>query len=84
MFYREQAKRLYSPCAYFITKSSIDNFIQLINPVLTVLVEYWAVGFSNAIGAGTLSFFQIYLVLMLVGQAGIGFGLAVSAISPNT
>ena len=74
---------MYSPFAYFIAKSSIDNFIQLLDPMLTVLIEYWAVGLSNAAGAGTLSFFQIYLVLMLVGQVGIGFGLSVSAVCPS-
>ena len=51
--------------------------------MLTVLIQYWAVGWSDAAGASALSFFQIYTVLVLIGQIGVGFGLAASAVSPT-
>ena len=83
MFLREQAKKLYSPLAYYITKVAFETLIMLVTPLIIVLIEYWTIGFNNAAGASGLTFFQIYLALMLVGQVSMSIGMIISAASPS-
>jgi len=83
VFLREQAAKLYSPYAYFLSKQWLDTLVQLIVPLVTVLVTYWAIGFNKATGADFVTFLEVYIVQMLMGQVAIGVGLFLSAISSS-
>ena len=83
VFLREQAKKLYSPLAYYITMVAFETLLMLVTPLIIVLIEYWAIGFNNAAGASGLTFFQIYLALMLVGQVSMSIGMIISAFSSS-
>ena len=75
VFLREQANSLYSPYAYFLAKNAVEVPISIIAPLLQLIIIYWGVGYMN--------FFQIFIVMLLLCQTGMGVGLLISSMSEN-
>ena len=58
VFMREQANKMYKPTVYVLAKNLVELPATLIAPMLTLLLAYWAVQYSN--------FLRIYLTMILL------------------
>ena len=79
VFLREQANQLYDIKPYFATKNILELPVSLLVPLIILLLPYWSCGFVHS----PEIFFKMYLVMVLVGQCGIGLGLLISAATSN-
>jgi ABC-type multidrug transport system permease subunit len=76
---RERASKSYRLSSFYLGKVAAELPLNLVSPLVFGCVVYWLVGLNPAPGR-----FFIFLVIMLeVGFASIGLGMAVAAAAPN-
>lgn len=60
VFLREQANQMYSFVPYFLTKNVVEQPLIFLQPLITLLVVYWAVGYYQTFEC----FAKMYLTLV--------------------
>lgn len=79
VFLREQANRMYSFVPYFLTKNLHEQPLIVAQPLLTLTMMFWAVGYYPS----AQTFFGMYLALYMFSQCGVSLGFFISTISPD-
>ena len=79
VFLREQANQLYDIKPYFASKNVLEIPLGLVAPAIILLITYWCCGFVHS----ATDFFKIWIVMILIGQTGIGMGSVVSSFARN-
>lgn len=79
VFLREQANRMYSFVPYFLTKNLHEQPLIFAQPLLTLTMMFWAVGYYPS----AQTFFGMYLALYMFSQCGVSLGFFISTISPD-
>lgn len=75
IFVRERAANMYDIWVYATTKMFAEIPIMLFNPLLLLVLVYFAIGFLNYI----TEFLQFYLILILMVQAATAMGYFLSS-----
>lgn len=79
VFVREQKAAAYSPFIYLLAKSLSELPLQIISVLLTSVIIYFLTGLVISGQA----FFTFFAILLASQQAGVGIGLALSAMIEN-
>jgi ATP-binding cassette subfamily G (WHITE) protein 1 len=66
---------MYGLVPYFMTKNLLEQPALLLQPLVTLLVVFWGVGFNNSFE----TFARMWLILMLLCQCGSALGFMISA-----
>jgi hypothetical protein len=79
VFLREQSNQMYSFVPYFLTKNLHEQPLIVAQPLLTLTMMFWAVGYYPSVQ----TFFGMYLALYMFSQCGVSLGFFISTISPD-
>eukprot|EP00741_Cyanophora_paradoxa_P012559 tig00020614_g12136.t1 len=77
VFRREQAQRMYSTAAFFLSKVMVELPFQVVLPFIFSVVIYWLIGFQNT----GEKFWTFALVIILMSNCGHALGICVAAVA---
>ncbi|KAF0987985.1 hypothetical protein HZS_662, partial [Henneguya salminicola] len=72
IFRRDHQKRLYDTSIYFLTKSLVEIPVFVLTPTIFTLILYFMIGLNMTYKA----FFSIWIIIILVGQCGLAYGIS--------
>lgn len=76
VFLREQANKMYTVGAYYLSKISAETPILALTPMLFSIVVYFKIGLTITAS----QFFYFYLIILLLAQCAASFGYFMSCI----
>ena len=81
VFLRENANKMYSIFAYYVSKNMIEMPSAIVFPLIQLLLIYWSVGYRS--DNWIPEFFQIWLLAFLVTQCALSYGYFISCSVKN-